>query len=939
MMEYHQIEITIYGLVQGVGFRPFVAEQSEKLDLTGTVRNIGGIVRISASGKKEALDEFVHRLSACPPEGARVDRVEVTEASEEIHFEEKLSEGVPKEVLRRETSVLEKKSGGQAEFIIVESESGEDSLRFLPQDIATCDFCTEELFNPKNRRYRYPFISCTACGPRFSIMENVPYDRDTITMRNFKMCPECRREYQERGNKRRHAQTIACAECGPEVKLYPFAIVEEFPFKDEVFKDENLFHGGDALEGQKEKTGRPSGKEMHAWGLTGDTANTPIAKSIQMLKEGKILAIKDIGGFHFAFDPKNREPARRLRHFKRRERKAFAVMFPSVSDIERYCEVSETEKRLLCSDARPIVLLKKRPGMDFVPEVCGESRYIGAMLPCNPLQILILKETGPLVMTSGNRGGEPIITDEKEMFAFWEGRAAKDDSSFFEARAGKTEDRFMENQEWEKDFRNEMKPVPDAILTHNRKIVYGLDDSIYQVTMCGNREMIQIIRRARGLVPEPVELPVHLSCDTFAAGGDLKAVYALGRENMAYLSGHFGDLEDVHAAESREKALEGMCELFGISPVHAVCDMHPGYISARHVKEELNFAAIPMTVHQKRTLKCSREKNEIEREQKTSFEKNYKEQDIFQIRKVQHHHAHIAAVMAEYALEGKVLGVAFDGTGYGADGTVWGGEFLLCEGKEFVRVGHLEGVFLTGGDASAKNALVTAYAYLCAAVKKGYMTEEERSLFLPEFSEEKKLLLNGALENKINTVESSSIGRLFDAAAAVLGICRENSYEGECPERLQAYAEKYLEEAYSTTPDLYERKEENSLENFLENREAGVDFFIYQEQDMWMMDGVYLISSLAKKRSEGVPVAKLAFEFHRSLAGMTVRMCEKIYKKIGCVRKQIALGGGTMYNRLFLKLLVPALEEKGYEVYINEKVPSGDGGLAYGQMALEAWWD
>lgn len=986
MMKFCRLEITIYGLVQGVGFRPFVAEQAELFDIAGTVRNAGGIVKILAEGEKEALDEFVHRLSACAPEGARVDRVEVLEASQ--------GEGL-----------------GEHNFFIIDSEPAKDVLRFLPPDIATCDFCKKELFDRKNRRYRYPFISCTACGPRFSILERVPYDRETVTMRDFPMCPSCGAEYREKGNKRRHAQTIACAECGPQVRLYEYGMNIDISMDME----------------KEDRQGEPA-----------------IRKSIELLRQGKILAVKDIGGFHFAFDPMNRDAAKRLRRFKNREKKPFAVMFPEISDIERYCEISDTERNLLCSSARPIVLLKKREGMDFAPEVCGESSFIGAMLPCNPLQMLLLRETGPLVMTSGNRGGEPIITDEEEMFKFWKENVILQEMLPAGQAFRETENGGFHGTESCIEEKEYVPDAPDAIFTHNRRILYGLDDSIFQVTVCGEREVVQLIRRARGLVPEPVVLPGKLSSDTFAAGGDLKAVFALGRENMAYLSAHFGDLENVQAQEKRAEALKGMCALLGISPVQTVGDRHPGYFSVKNLEEDLSHAGIfwdlddVRNYEKKEACKIKQIAQEIEQPQKTNrreeaseTQKTQKTQKTGEAGaiKVQHHHAHIAAVMAEYGLREKVLGIAYDGTGYGDDGTVWGGEFLLCEGKNCVRVGHLESVLLAGGDASSKNALVTAYCYLHAAKEKGTLDKEEfekcvswifdRSYFSNKktnqehtertafdkktnqehtessifnkkterksgngsgmdrkngISARQRTILDAALKNHINTCESSSMGRLFDAAAAVLGICTENSYEGECPEKLQAYAMRYFEKKEQGRVGRNLPEEEpgraggNLSKNELENsiREGKEDVFripIGEQDHIWTADGSALIAALAKERVNGVPKEKLAYAFHRSIAEMTVRMCERICSgedghflkesgpqentdasnHAGSVEKgivkekkttKIALGGGCMYNRLLLELLLPVLERKGYEVYVNEKVPSGDGGLAYGQMAL-----
>ena len=469
--------IRVSGLVQGIGFRPFVAELAETLHLTGQVKNLGGVVEINIQGNKQAVDTFIHRLNLVSENGelpgCRIDSLKVEDVRE--HDDSQMHE-------------FER-------FQIVESGSTRELRRFLPVDLPTCDRCVAEMHDPKNRRYRYPFISCTACGPRFSIQKAVPYDRETITMDEFQMCDACYEEYTQKGNIRRHAQTIACQECGPELKYVACADAEEVTVEQKI-------------------TGEASGI------LTEITnQHQAIAQAITDLKNGKIGAIKDIGGFHFAFSPMNSDAAMRLRDFKNRDKKPFAVMFLNVDLIKEYCEVSEEEQQLLESSARPIVLLKKKK--DFVPEICGESDRIGALLPCNPLQILLLEETGPLVMTSGNRGGEPIIISEKEM------------------------QQYIGNG-------------IDFMLTHDREVLTPLDDSIYQVTEIsmknGNEKQIeyrtQLIRRARGLAPEPIALKRKLIKDTFAAGGDLKAVFGLGRDELVYLSQYFGDLEDVRCMET-----------------------------------------------------------------------------------------------------------------------------------------------------------------------------------------------------------------------------------------------------------------------------------------------------------------------------------------------------------------------------------------------------
>ena len=769
----------VSGLVQGIGFRPFVAELAEKQNLVGQVKNLGGIVEIIVAGDKTAVDGFVQRLN-CAGEsgelpGCRIDNLDIEDISA-------------------------KESGMAMDgFYIVESGNGREAKRFLPVDLPTCDRCVAELHNPKNRRYRYPFISCTACGPRFSIQKAVPYDRETITMDVFPMCKECETEYTEKGNIRRHAQTIACKECGP--------ILRYVEVQDTFVKDGKVTH--DFLQISEEQQA--------------------ISEAVHALLQGKIGAIKDIGGYHFAFMPTNSQAASRLREFKNRDKKPFAVMFLNIDEVRKYCEVSEKEAAILLSSARPIVLLKKKK--DFVPEICGESDRIGALLPCNPLQILLLEETGPLVMTSGNRGGEPIIISEEKMKAH-------------------------------------LGNGIDFMLTHNREILTPLDDSIYQVT----EDKVQLIRRARGLAPEPIRLSRKLKKDTFAAGGDLKAVFALGREDLVYLSQYFGDLEDVRCTESRENGIQHMTGLLEIHPEIAVGDMHPAYFSTQNTQE-----------------------------------------------KIQHHHAHVASVIAEYGLEGAVLGVACDGTGFGTDGTIWGGEFLLCENDKMKRVGHFSSVKLVGGDASAKQAEMTLYSYMLEANERGY----DVSAFFENFGDKYKLQ-SIAWKQNINTAYSSSMGRLFDATAALLDICSFNSYEGECAIKLEQAAHIGKNEFA-----LMSECDKKSLQNSIEIECFKVD-------GIWQVNSLKLLVELYQLKTN-YSKELLAYVFHHSVAKAIVEMSDKICKEQEV--NQIALSGGTFINRILLCEVVLGLEANGNYVYTNEKVPCGDGGIALGQMYLATFFE
>ena len=813
-MDIRTLKIIVTGLVQGIGFRPFVAELAESLELAGQVKNLGGVVEIIISGNKQAVDTFIHRLKLVSENGGlpgcRIDSMSVEEVSDNAWESENMKHG----------DLEEKVSARIGRFHIVESGTIREVRRFLPTDLPTCDRCVEEMHAPSNRRYRYPFISCTACGPRFSILKNVPYDRETITMDDFQMCDVCREEYTQKGNIRRHAQTIACKDCGPKLR---YVIVDT-------------------------ASSETAGTEKKTVSIRNGNEEEVIRQAIEGLKKGKIGAIKDIGGFHFAFSPYNSEAAKRLREFKNRDKKPFAVMFPNIDSVKEYCEVSKAEEKLLLSTARPIVLLKKKK--DFVPEICGKSDRIGALLPCNPLQILLLEETGPLVMTSGNRGGEPIIISDEEM---------------------------------EKHLHNGI----DFMLTHDREILTPLDDSIYQVAEisigAAVGEAPQLIRRARGLVPEPITLKRKLSKDTFAAGGDLKASFALGRDELVYMSQYFGDLEDVRCMESRKRGLTRMETLFEIAPENYVCDMHPAYMSVQEVRQRV----------------AQEGRNNIAPLQ------------------IQHHHAHVASVIAEHGLEGSVLGVACDGTGFGTDGTIWGSEFLLCKNEKMIRAGHFSPVKLLGGDASAKQADMTLFSYMLEAKERGFDVAE-----FFEMPSQNRTLQEMAWKQNINTAYSSSTGRLFDAAAALLDICHCNSYEGECAIMLEQMAHEGKVEN-----EQFAHISKENLKNILRVEYTKIDG-IWQAQMIKLLVDMYYLKSKYSK-------AILAYLFHLAIADAIIEMAERICKEQDV--SQVVLSGGSFINRILLQEVMCGLRDRGLDVYINEKVPCGDGGIALGQMYLATY--
>ena len=744
---------TIKGLVQGIGYRPWVAKLADELNIEGYVRNTGGIVTVVAVGDESKLDELKNRLSKDVPTGGFV-----TSIDEEELADVKLPEA--------------------HQFKIVESDSDvKANLPLIPADICTCDKCKEELLDPNNRRYLHPFISCTICGPRYSIIERLPYDRDTITMGDFKMCPECEKEYTGKLDRRRHAQTIACKDCGPKLSFEQVAGVEK--------------------------------------------AKDTFDKAVDVIATGGILAVKDIGGYHLCCNPFDEKAVASLRLLKHREAKAFAVLFPDVDSIRDYCEVNDQELEILEGPARPIVLLKRIYDNEkkLADNVCLTSPSIGAMLPCNPVQILLAEKLGPIIMTSGNASGDVLETDDDKMLNWLKERAAS----------------------------KELGDIPIGILSHNRRILRPMDDSVMKV-VCGRQ---QFIRRARGYVPNPIS--VDISGELFAAGGDLKSSFCYVKNGLAYVRQYLGDMESVSCQHFYQNEKAAMERIFGFAPDVMAVDKHPGYFS-RRVGEE-------------------------------AAGKNLKATEI------QHHKAHVAAVIAEHKLKGPVLGFAFDGTGYGDDGSIWGSETFLWDGiSQMNRIAHLKPMKLIGGDEGAKN---------CDTILKG-MLHNYGMQPTDEGSMEQQLI-KAAIDNNINTVISTSMGRLFDAVSALLDICHYNSYEGQAPIELENIA-TLTDEVYPLTID-----------------EGGDTKKLFE-------DIVYAISN-------GVDKSQLARGFIVAVSDYIVKIAQSNKDKLDD-KKQIALAGGTFLNRILLEDVIGKLEKAGFNVYTAEQLPPGDGGICLGQAYL-----
>jgi len=767
----HGLRIHISGIVQGVGFRPFVYGLAARLVLKGWVRNTSAGVDIEVDGDKDILDAFVKALRDEAPSLSQIDELTAS--------------FIP--------------ANGFNTFDIIHSESIPSAFQPISPDVAICDDCLREMFDPNDRRYHYPFINCTNCGPRFTIIKDIPYDRPKTTMAPFIMCPDCEREYKDPLNRRFHAQPVACPMCGPQVTF------------------ERLNVG------------------------TLASSDEAITETQKALANGEIVAIKGLGGFHLACDATNPKFVGELRQRKLRVDKPFALMMPDVETIEHHCFVSEAERELLTSSARPIVLLKRKPESNIAKETAPNQDWIGVMLPYTPLHhLLFTNSMPPLVMTSGNLSEEPIATDNDEA-------------------------------------RTRLAALADAFLMHNRDIHIRCDDSVIRafddrpLTIDHNSSStvhrplsVYPIRRSRGYSPFPVKLPFDVP-QILAAGSELKNTFCITNKNYAFLSHHIGDMENYETLKSYEQGVEHFERLFRVKPEAIAYDLHPNYLATRYALERAERENIP-TIG------------------------------------VQHHHAHIAACMAEHGLDGSrpVIGVSFDGTGYGEDGAIWGGEFFIADYETYKRMFHLEYFPLPGGDASIKKPARTALALLWSL---GIEWDEHLSSVL-EFSESERTLLRTQLEKKINTPLTSSMGRLFDALAALAGVRQKVNYEGQAAIEFEALVDSTEARSYA----------------FALN------------QDQVQVRGV--VDALIKDVMAGVPISKISARFHNGLAE-GVRTVVRRMSQDSRIR-EVALSGGVWQNITLLRRTLSLLRADGFEVYIHREVPTNDGGLSLGQAMIAA---
>ena len=728
----------IEGVVQGVGFRPFVYRVAQRFDVRGWVLNSSDGVVIEAEADADVLDRFIGAIQSELPPLARIDKLTASRAE----------------------------PNGEDKFEIKQSAAIAGHFALVPPDVGTCADCYRDFTDPTNRRYQYPFTNCTNCGPRYSIIRDVPYDRPKTTMVEFKLCAESQAEYDDPANRRFHAEPNACPVCGPKLSM-------------------------------------------------------PLEEVRALLAAGRILAIKGLGGFHLACDAANDGAVALLRERKRRSGKAFAIMTRDLAVVEQLCIVGDADRKLLESPRRPIVLLERRTDAGVSTHVAPRNTKLGIMLPYTPLHYLLFEGTRlqALVMTSGNISEEPIVSRNDEI-----GRLAG---------------------------------LADHFVLHDRDIQTRVDDSVIQ-TFEGREYPV---RRSRGFAPEPVDLGVPVR-EILACGGELKNTLCLTKDHYAILSQHIGDLENLETMVFFRETLAHLTHFFSISPVAVAYDLHPNYMSTRYALQESGLPAVG----------------------------------------VQHHHAHIASCMADNEISGSVIGVALDGTGYGTDGKIWGGEFLVCDFENFERRAHLAYLPLAGGDSAVRQPWRSALAYLDAA-----FGSDAASLPLPLFKQipPKQIeFVRTMIARKIQTVDTSSCGRLFDAVSSILGIRHETTYEGQAAIELEAAATQ-ADESYG---------------------------FEISSSDPMQIDLHSTIRSLTADFLGGTSAGIVSARFHATMARVVVDVCTRIRQSSGLNR--VCLSGGTFQNLHLLAQSTAGLRASGFEVYIHHRVPTNDGGLALGQAVI-----
>jgi hydrogenase maturation protein HypF len=755
--------IQIKGIVQGVGFRPFVYKLAKSLGLTGYIFNSSSGVTIEVEGTESELNQFLKTLKADPPQLATMTDISVTK----------------------------RKAQGSTSFSILQSQQELGAFALVSPDAGTCDACWRDFGDPLNRRFGYPFTNCTHCGPRYTIIQDIPYDRANTTMSAFTMCGACEAEYKDPDDRRFHAQPNACNQCGPSLALVPrgSALVDcSFADKDSL---------------------------------------PIIRKARTLLHEGKILAVKGLGGFLLACDASNELAVAELRRRKRRPAKPFALMARDVAAAKTLCEVSADDEAALLHVRRPIVILPRLAATQLAPGIAPGNDTVGVMLPYTPLHYLLFSDSAAtdsefsaLVMTSGNLSEEPIVVSNIEALSQLDG-------------------------------------VADWFLLHNRDIATRVDDSVVRTFEGSER----VLRRSRGFVPQTIDLGVEMQ-EVLAFGGELKNALCLTKGRYAILSQHIGDLENYETMRFFEETLAKMKHLFKVTPQVAAYDLHPGYMSSR--------MALASGIERKVG--------------------------------VQHHHAHIASCMAENHLQGNVIGVAFDGTGFGTDGKIWGGEFLVADLAGFVRRAHLRYVLLPGGDAAVRQPWRMALSYL----RDAFGTRIPDSLECFQRLPEKQLeLVDTMISRSIQTVETSSCGRLFDAVAALIGVAPEVTFEGQAAIALEALVAPNIDARYE---------------------------FEIADLEPMVLDLRPMIAAIVRDISSGRPAGEISARFHNTLSAAIVETCCRI-RQTGALNR-VCLSGGTFQNWSLLHRTVVELRRRDFGVFLHATVPANDGGISLGQAVI-----
>ena len=778
--------ISVRGIVQGVGFRPFVYGLAVEHNLKGWVCNTSEDVKIEVEGEAQAIEQFKLELAIKAPPLAHIENITIG-----YH--------PPR---------------GYKKFEIRHSQAQEGKYQLISPDIATCRACLGELLNPEDRRYRYPFTNCTNCGPRFTIIEDMPYDRPKTTMRHFRMCPQCQAEYDNPLDRRFHAQPNACPKCGPQVEL--------------------LDNQGYAV-----------------------STSDAIAAASQLLKAGKIVAIKGLGGFLLACDATNDTVVKALRQRKKRPSKPFAIMVATVDEAKKHCYVSPEEENLLASPQSPIVLTRWREDSSVARQVAPNLRFLGIMLPYTPLHHILLRDTGlPLVMTSGNLSEEPIARDNDEAL-------------------------------------RRLSGIADYFLVHNRDIYSRYDDSVAIV----ERGTSQLVRRARSYAPYPIRLPFEAR-QVLGCGAEEKNTFCLTKDNYAFVSQHIGDMENMETLEHFDSTISLYKRLFHIEPEIVAHDLHPDYLATKYARElgESGMKLVP----------------------------------------VQHHHAHIASCMVDNGLESPVIGVAFDGTGLGADGNIWGGEFLVADYSSFNRAGHLEYLPLPGGEAAIKRPYRTAIGYILTLLGEDALdaviaspdfigAKQSGLASIAQVSEVEIEVIKRQIERKINSPLTSSMGRLFDAISALLSIRGEIDYEGQAAVELEMAA-------YSSVIARPVPSKARELDEAISDTQESYPYQVVEDKGIRIVHLKDILSSVIEELRQGVSRGRISVKFHNTVARMTNEMCHLIAGEIGI--SQVALSGGVFQNRLLLRKTVSLLEGSGLRVFTHRQVPCNDGGISLGQAII-----